>query len=79
MVAVGIHTACNECPDSLNNVDEHSNSANTAEPSEIEKEHIPVSMVPTKNNMPLALCRLRDFNVPGKLEDAVLYKKNGQK
>ena len=67
-----------ECPDSLDNYGEHSNSANTGEPSEVEKELIPVSMAPTKNNVPLDLRRLRDFNAPGKVEDRVLHKRSGQ-
>ena len=33
-----------ECADSLDNVGEHSNSANFSEPSEVKKEHITVSM-----------------------------------
>ena len=37
-----------ECPDSLDNVGEHSNSAKTDVPSEVEKVHISVSTVPTK-------------------------------
>ena len=32
-----------ECPDSLDDVGDHSNSSNTGQPSEVEKEHIPVS------------------------------------
>ena len=43
------------CPDSLDNVGEHSNSANIGESNEVDKEHITVSMVSTKNNVPLHL------------------------
>ena len=68
-----------ECPDSLDDVGEHSSSANTGNASEVEKEHISVSMVPTKNNVPLVLRVLRDFNAPGKLEDSVIHKRSGQK
>ena len=64
-----------KCPDSLDNVGEHSNSANTDEPSEVEKKQISGS---NKNNVPLTLHRLRDCNAPGKLEVGVLSKKNGQ-
>ena len=63
---------------SLDHVGERSSSANAGEPSEVEREHIPVSMVPTKDNAPLAFRRLRDFNAPGKLEDGVVYKRSGQ-
>ena len=68
-----------ECLDSLDNFGEHSDSANTGEPSEVEKRAHSSFMVPAKNNVPLALSRLRDYNAPGKLEDRVLYKRNGQK
>ena len=67
MVAAGIYQAHVREVDSLDNVGEHSNSANTGEPSEAEKDHIPVSRFPTKNNVPLALRSLINFNVPGKL------------
>ena len=51
-----------KCPDSLDNVGEHSNSANTGESSEVKKEHILVSTFPTKSNVSIALHRLRGFN-----------------
>ena len=85
MVAAGIYPANfkgsvdHEWPDSLDDIGEHSSSANTGDASEVEKEHIPVFMVPIKNNVPLALRRLRDFNAPGKLEDRVLHNRSGQK
>ena len=42
-----------EYPDSLYKVGEHSNISSTGEPSEVEKEHIPVSKVPTNNRVNL--------------------------
>ena len=73
-------------PDSSVKVTEDSNSANTGETSEvevdyeaIEEEYIPATIVPTKNKVPLALRRLKDFNAPGKLESGVLQSRNHRK
>ena len=73
-------------PDSSVKVTEDSNSANTGETSEVEVDHeaveeeyIPATIVPTKNKVPLALRRLKDFNAPGKLESGVLQSRNHRK
>ena len=42
----------------------------------VEEEYIPATIVPTKNKVPLALRRLKDFNAPGKLESGVLLSRN---
>ena len=31
----------------------------------VEKEHTTAPMIPVKKKVPLALCRLKDFDVPG--------------
>ena len=71
-------------PDSLVKITEDSNGANTGETSEaeadrekVEEEHIPI--VPIKIWVPLALYKLKDFNVPVKLKSGVLQSRNHRK
>ena len=73
-------------PDSSVKITEDSNCANTGKTSEVEADHeeveeeyIPAPIVPTKNKVPLALRRLKDFNAPGKLESGVLQSRNRRK
>ena len=67
-------------------ITEDSNGANTGKTSEVkadheevEEEYIPAPVVPIKNKVPLALCRLKNFNAPGKLESGVLLSRNHRK
>ena len=67
-----------ECPDSLDDVSEHSSVPILVNQWSGKRAHSHF-YDPTKNNLPLALHRFRDFNVPGKLKDGMLCKKNGLK
>ena len=72
-------TGVHQRPYSSVKITEDSNGANTGKTSEVEADHeeveeeyIPAPVVLLKNKVPLALCRLKDFNAPGKLERGLL-------
>ena len=41
-------------------------------------EHIPALLVPIENKVPLTLSRLKDFNVPRKLESGILQGRRSE-